>query len=74
LSSYYMESTDTDNVMWTQPEDSKIFQAFLNDVPVSQDLLKRQPPPQIAPRKVTLDVLNGSGAGGLEYTVAAVLE
>ncbi|HEY3035645.1 MAG TPA: LCP family protein, partial [Streptosporangiaceae bacterium] len=70
----YVDPTDTANVMWTQPEDSKIFQAFRNDVPVSKDLLKRQPPPRIAPRKVTLDVLNGSGAGGLEYTVAAVLE
>jgi LCP family protein required for cell wall assembly len=70
----YVDPTDTANVMWTQPEDSKIFQAFRNDVPVSRGLLKRQPPPRIAPRKVTLDVLNGSGAGGLEYTVAAVLE
>jgi hypothetical protein len=69
-----VDPTDTANVMWTQPEDSKIFQAFRNDVPVSKDLLKRQPPPRIAPGKVTLDVLNGSGAGGLEYTVAAVLE
>jgi LCP family protein required for cell wall assembly len=70
----YVDPTDTANVMWTQPEDSKIFQAFRNDVPVSKGLLKRQPLPRIAPRKVTLDVLNGSGAGGLEYTVAAVLE
>jgi LCP family protein required for cell wall assembly len=70
----YVDPADTANLMWTQPQDSKIFQAFRNDVPVSKDLLKRQPPPRIAPRTVSLDVLNGSGAGGLEYTVAAVLQ
>jgi len=70
----YVDPTDTADVMWTQPEDSKIFQAFRDDMPVSKDMLKHQPPPRIAPGTVSLDVLNGSGAGGLEYTVAAVLE
>ena len=70
----YVDPTDTADVMWTQPEDSRIFQAFRDDVPVSQALLKHQPPPRIAPGTVSLNVLNGSGAGGLEYTVAAVLE
>jgi len=70
----YVDPADTANLMWTQPQDSKIFQAFRNDVPVSKDLLKRQPAPRIPPRTVALDVLNGSGAGGLEYTVAAVLQ
>jgi LCP family protein required for cell wall assembly len=70
----YVDPTDTADVMWTQPEDSQIFQAFRDDVPVSKALLKHQPPPRIAPGTVSLDVLNGSGAGGLEYTVAAVLE
>jgi LCP family protein required for cell wall assembly len=70
----YVDPTDTADLMWTQPQDSRIFQAFRNDVPVSKDLIKHQPPPRIAPRTVTLNVLNGSGAGGLEYTVAAVLQ
>jgi LCP family protein required for cell wall assembly len=70
----YVDPTDTADVMWTQPEDSQIFQAFRNDMPVSKDMLKYHPPPAIAPDSVTLDVLNGSGAGGLEYTVAAVLQ
>jgi len=51
-----------------------IFQAFRNDVPVSQAMLKHQPVPRISPATVSLNVLNGSGAGGLEYTVAAVLQ
>ena len=70
----YVDPTDTADVMWTQPEDSQIFQAFRDDMPVSKDMLKYHPPPPLAPNQVTLDVLNGSGAGGLEYTVAAVLQ
>jgi LCP family protein required for cell wall assembly len=70
----YVDPTDAADVMWTQPEDSLIFQAFRDDVPVTKDMLKHQPPPRISPGTVTLDVLNGSGAGGLEYTVAAVLQ
>jgi LCP family protein required for cell wall assembly len=70
----YVDPTDTADVMWTQPQASLIFQAFRDDVPVSKEMLKYHPPPPLAPNKVTLDVLNGSGAGGLEYTVAAVLQ
>jgi LCP family protein required for cell wall assembly len=70
----YVDPTDTADVMWTQPEDSQIFAAFRNDQPVTKDMLKYHPPPSIAPHSVSLDVLNGSGAGGLEYTVAAVLQ
>ena len=70
----YVDPTDTADVMWTQPEDSQIFQAFRDDMPVSKEMLKYHPPPPLAPGNVTLDVLNGSGAGGLEYTVAAVLQ
>ena len=70
----YVDPTDTADVMWTQPEDSQIFAAFRNDQPVTKDMLKYHPPPPIAPHSVSLDVLNGSGAGGLEYTVAAVLQ
>jgi LCP family protein required for cell wall assembly len=70
----YVDPADLADVMWTQPEDSVIFQAFRDNVPVTKAMLKHQPPPQISPATVSLDVLNGSGAGGLEYTVAAVLE
>ena len=70
----YVDPTDTADVMWTQPEDSQIFAAFRDDVPVSKEMLRYHPPPPLAPNQVTLDVLNGSGAGGLEYTVAAVLQ
>jgi LCP family protein required for cell wall assembly len=70
----YVDPTDTANVMWTQPEDSLIFQAFRDNVPVSKALLKHEPPPRIAPETVSLDVLNGTGAGGLQDTVASVLQ
>ena len=70
----YVDPTDTADVMWTQPEDSLIFQAFRDDIPVSHALLKHRPTPRISPATVSLNVLNGSGAGGLEYTVAAVLQ
>jgi LCP family protein required for cell wall assembly len=70
----YVDPTDTADVMWTQPQASLIFRAFRDDVPVSKEMLKYHPPPPLAPNKVTLDVLNGSGAGGLEFTVAAVLQ
>src|ERR1700761_227050 len=33
-----VDPADTANVLWTQPEDSKIFQTFRNDVPASQSL------------------------------------
>jgi hypothetical protein len=32
----YVDPTDTADVMWTQPEDSQIFAAFRNDMPVSR--------------------------------------
>ena len=43
-------------------------------MPVSKALLKHEPPPRIAPETVSLDVLNGTGAGGLQDTVASVLQ
>src|SRR5262249_28313858 len=70
----FVDPTAPADVMWTQPAHSRTFAAFRNDTPVSKDMLKYHPPPPLAPSKVTLDVLNGSGAGGLEYTVAAVLQ
>jgi LCP family protein required for cell wall assembly len=71
---YYVDPTDLADVMWTQPEDSLIFQAFRNDTPVSMDMLKHHPAPQISPATVSLSVLNGTPAGGLQYTVAGILQ
>src|SRR6201996_2713966 len=36
-----VDPADTANVLWTQPEDSKIFQTFRNDVPASQSLFAK---------------------------------
>jgi len=35
--------SDTANVLWTQPEDSKIFQSFRDDVPASTSLFAAKP-------------------------------
>src|SRR6201994_2948672 len=36
-----VDPADTANVLWTQPEDSKIFQTFRNDVPASRSLFAK---------------------------------
>ena len=36
-----VDPADTGNVLWTQPEDSKIFQTFRDDVPASQSLFAK---------------------------------
>jgi LCP family protein required for cell wall assembly len=36
-----VDPADTANVLWTQPEDGKIFQTFRNDVPASQTLFSK---------------------------------
>jgi LytR cell envelope-related transcriptional attenuator len=61
-------------VMWTQPQDSLIFQAFRDDVPVSETLLKHPATPQLAAHKVSVRILNGTGSYGLQDTAAAALE
>jgi LCP family protein required for cell wall assembly len=71
---YYVDPADTANVMWTQPEDSLIFQAFRNDQPVTRAMLRHQPPSRISPATVTLDVLNGTPVYGLQDTVASTLQ
>jgi hypothetical protein len=38
-----VDPADTANVLWTQPEDSKIFQTFRDDVPASQSLFVSPP-------------------------------
>ena len=70
----YVDPTDTANLLWTQPQDSLIFQAFRNDVPVSQALLKHPRVPHLSPSKVSVVVMNGTASFGLEDTVGAGLE
>jgi hypothetical protein len=65
---------DLANVMWTQPIDSQIFQAFRDDVPVSKALLKRHRPPRLPARDVRVAVLNGTGQFGLAASVAPLLQ
>jgi len=65
---------DTANLLWTQPQDSLIFQAFRYDKPVSKALLKHPRTPQLSPRKISVTVLNGTTSLGLQDTVAAALQ
>ena len=43
--------TDTANVLWTQPEDSTIFQDFINDTPVTGPTLQPAKAPKISTRQ-----------------------
>ncbi len=62
---------DTANVLWTQPEDSTIFQDFQNDVSVTGALGAQAH--AIAPSTVSVTVQNGTAQSGLQNTVAGVL-
>lgn len=70
----YVDPADTANLLWTQPQDSLIFQAFRNDVPVSQALLARPRVPHFSRSKISVVVLNGTTTYGLQDTVAATLQ
>jgi LCP family protein required for cell wall assembly len=65
--------TDTANVLWTQPEDSTIFQDFRNDIPVSSGTLKPVKKPKISPHSVSVVVRNGTSQYGLQDTVGSLL-
>ena len=69
----YVDPADTANLLWTQPQDSLIFQAFRHDVPVSQALLKNPRLPHLSRAKVTVVVLNGTSSG-VQDSVGAVLQ
>lgn len=71
---YYVVPSDTADVLWTQPQDSLIFQAFRNDVPVSKSLLKHPRAPWLSPGSVAVRVLNGTGVQGLQTTAASSLQ
>jgi LCP family protein required for cell wall assembly len=70
----YVDPTDTANLLWTQPQDSLIFQAFRNDVPVSQTLLKHPRVPHLSRSKISVVVMNGTTSFGLQDTVGAGLQ
>jgi LCP family protein required for cell wall assembly len=69
----YVDPADTANLLWTQPQDSLIFQAFRHDVPVSQALLKNPRLPHLSRAKVTVVVLNGTSSG-VQDAVGSVLQ
>jgi LCP family protein required for cell wall assembly len=69
----YVDPADTANLLWTQPQDSLIFQAFRHDVPVSQALLKNPRVPHLSRAKITVVVLNGTTSLGVEDSVGSVL-
>jgi LCP family protein required for cell wall assembly len=66
--------TDTANLLWTQPEDSTIFQDFINDTPVTGGTLKPAKAPKISADSVKVAVHNGTTQYGLQNTVGATLQ
>jgi LCP family protein required for cell wall assembly len=66
--------TDTANVLWTQPEDSTIFQDFRNDIPVTSTSLQPAKRPHIAPHTVAVSVRNGTAQYGLQDSVGSLLQ
>lgn len=69
----YVVPSDHANVMWTQPEDSRIFRAFRRDTPVTKTLLHESLASSLTPGQVSVQVLNGTPRTGLQRTVAGVL-
>ena len=66
--------TDTANLLWTQPEDSTIFQDFRDDIPVSNASLQPTKKPKISPHTVSVSVRNGTAQYGLEDSVGSLLQ
>lgn len=66
--------TDTANVLWTQPEDSTIFQDFRDDIQVSNGSLKPAKKPHISPHTVAVSVRNGTAQFGLQDSVGSLLQ
>jgi hypothetical protein len=70
----YVDPADTANLLWTQPQDSLIFQAFRRDVPVSQALLRNPRLPHLSRAKVAVVVQNGTTTLGAQDSVGSVLQ
>lgn len=66
--------TDTANLLWTQPEDSTIFQDFINDTPVTSGTLQPGKVPKISAHSVKVAVRNGTTQYGLQNTVGGMLQ
>ncbi len=66
--------SDTANVMWTQPEDSTIFQDFQDDTPVSNATIREAKQPRISPHTVSVSVRNGTAQYGLQNSVGTLLQ
>ncbi|MGP7996629.1 MAG: LCP family protein [Streptosporangiaceae bacterium] len=66
--------TDTANVLWTQPEDSAIFQDFVNNTQVRTATLKPAKAPKISAHSVSVAVHNGTTQYGLQDTVGGILQ
>jgi len=66
--------TDTANLLWTQPEDSAIFQDYVNDTPVNSATLKPAKAPKISAHSVRVAVRNGTTQYGLQDTVGSLLQ
>ena len=65
--------TDTANVLWTQPVDSRIFQDFRDDIPVSNGTVQQARKPTMSPHTVSVSVRNGTAQYGLQNSVALLL-
>jgi LCP family protein required for cell wall assembly len=70
----YVDPTDTANLLWTQPQDSLIFQAFRNDARVNKALLAHPRVPHLSSSKISVVVMNGTTSLGLQDTVGAGLQ
>ena len=66
--------SDTANVMWTQPEDSTIFQDFRDDTSVSATTIRQAKKPMLSPHTVSVSVRNGTSQYGLQDSVGSVLQ
>jgi hypothetical protein len=66
--------TDTANVLWTQPEDSTIFQDFRDDIPVSTVTIQQAKKPRMSPHTVSVSVRNGTAQYGLQDSVGSLLQ
>jgi len=66
--------TDSANVLWTQPEDSTIFQDFRDDVPVTSATIRGAKKPRISPHTVSVSVRNGTAQYGLQDSVGSLLQ
>ena len=66
--------TDTANLLWTQPEDSTIFQDFRDDIQVTNTSLKPAKKPHISPHTVVVSIRNGTAQYGLQDSVGSLLQ